>query len=252
MGSGFEMVELGSGSAEKTRLLIAAALQMQTELHYRPIDISSDALITSASPLLADFPGLQIDSYAADYVTGLHEMATTTEADTHPRLVIWLGSSVGNFDRPGAAEFLRLLHAELRSGDALLLGADLRKNKPILDAAYDDSAGVTARFNKNLLVRINAELGGNFPLANFRYLADYEIDTGRVKMSLISTKACTVRIEQLNKDFQFQAGETIETEDSYKYSLAEIDELAAASGFQVADQWLDAEQRFSTNLLMGQ
>ncbi|MBL4770717.1 MAG: L-histidine N(alpha)-methyltransferase [Planctomycetes bacterium] len=251
MGQGFELVELGSGSAEKTRLLIAAALQSQTELHYRPIDISRDAIATSAVDLLADFPGLHIDGYASDYVTALHDLSASTDAKAGPRLILWLGSSVGNFDRPGAADFLRLLRAELRPCDALLLGADLRKQKPTLDAAYDDAAGTTARFNKNLLVRINNELGGNFPIEAFRYQANYEVDTGRVKMSLISTEACSVHIEQLDQDFSFEANEAIETEDSYKYSLAEIDTLAEASGFRVVDQWLDSRQRFSTSLLKG-
>jgi L-histidine N-alpha-methyltransferase len=251
MGGEFELVELGSGSAEKTQLLIAAALKRQRTLHYRPIDISREALRDSADGLLAAFPGLHFDGYAADYLCGLHELSSASDADGPARLVLWLGSSIGNFDRAGAGEFLRLLHTELRPQDALLIGVDLRKQKPILDAAYDDAAGITARFNKNILVRINNELGGNFPLDQFEYRADYQIESGRVKMSLRSTAACTVHVTELDKEFVFQADEVIETEDSYKYSLSEIDKAAQTAGFQVSAQWLDAKERFSVSLLKG-
>ncbi len=249
MGGEFELVELGSGSAEKTQLLIAAALERQRGLTYRPIDISQDALHASAKALLAKFPGLRFEGFAADYLAGLHELSSASDADGPPRLVLWLGSSIGNFDRPGAAGFLTQLRSTLRPNDALLLGVDLRKQKPTLDAAYGDAAGVTARFNKNLLVRINNELGGNFPIDQFQYLADYEVDTGRVKMILRATQACTVHVSALNRSFDFHPGETIETEDSHKYSLAEIDQTAQAAGFRVTAQWLDSQQRFSTSLL---
>jgi L-histidine Nalpha-methyltransferase len=249
IGAELELVELGSGSAEKTRHLIAAALGQQARLCYRPMDISRAALLSSARRLLDDFPALEIEALVAEYVSGLHELSRTTQECDPPRLLLWLGSSIGNFPRAAAVEFMRHLRGELRDCDAMLLGADLRKHKSVLDAAYDDAAGVTARFNKNLLVRINRELGGDFDLDSFRYVADYEVDSGRVKMSLVAERDCQVRIAALGRAFDFVRGEAIESEDSYKYSQLELDELALASGFVRQAEWLDSEGRFSSSLL---
>jgi uncharacterized SAM-dependent methyltransferase len=165
------------------------------------------------------------------------------------KLVLWLGSDVGNFHRPDAARFLSEVRALLRPGDRILLGADLRKARATLERAYDDSAGVTARFNLNLLARANAELGGRLDLAQFAHLARYDETKGRIEMHLVSRRAQRVRVEALDLTVDFAAGERIHTADSYKYSLREIEDLARASGFRVERQWLDSLARFAVSRL---
>src|SRR5262249_38407110 len=149
-----------------------------------------------------------------------------------PRLVLWLGSNVGNFSRPEAAHFMRDIGKRLRAGDRFLLGVDLRKDPAAFAAAYDDSAGVTARFNLNLLARINRELDGHFDLADFRHRAVYDASDGRVAMYLVARRAHRVAIDALDLSISFAAGEAIHTEDSYKYDQGEIEALARAAGLR--------------------
>jgi uncharacterized SAM-dependent methyltransferase len=163
--------------------------------------------------------------------------------------VLWLGSNVGNFDRPRAADFLRRVRADLTGRDRLLLGVDLRKERAVQERAYDDAQGETARFNLNLLARINRELGGHFDLGAFRHRAAYDEDAGRVLMYLVSRAAQSVRIDALDLEVRFAAGEEVHTEDSYKYSPAEIESLAADSGLRLERRWLDEQGRFCVALL---
>ena len=238
------LVELGSGSAEKTRYLIEALIAEHGSLVFDPIDISRSALEAGCQGLLGEFPTLEVRAVAAEYVPGLQLLAEKADTLEAPRLVAWLGSSIGNFHRPDAAAFLAELAGELRVGESLLVGVDMRKQQAVLEAAYDDAAGVTADFIKNLLVRINSELGGNFDTSGFRYRAHYAVEEGRVEMWLISDRACRVEINDLELDLEFAEGEAIHIENSYKYSPEEILTLAQEAGMDVLEQWSDDEDRF--------
>lgn len=239
------LVELGSGSAKKTRTLIQAALGRGAPLRYVPIDISRSILVDSSRALLEDHPSLEITAIAAEYRAGLRWLRRRRE----PKLLLWLGSNVGNFNRADAARFLRGVRATMSPSDRLVLGVDLRKSRAALEAAYDDSAGVTARFNLNLLARINRELGGRFALRSFAHRARWNDRLGRVEIRLESRRAQTVRIDALGLDVRFAAGERIYTESSYKYSFVELERLARAASFVIEARWLDRARRFSVNLL---
>jgi dimethylhistidine N-methyltransferase len=240
------LVELGSGSSVKTRLLIEAFRRRHGALRYVPIDISPSILAESARSLRQEYPGLELVAVAAEYEEGLRRI---THGRDRARLILWLGSNVGNFERSDAAAFLARVRAMMRPADRLLMGVDLRKPPAVLEAAYDDAQGVTARFNMNILARINRELGGQFDPGSFRHLARYDEEEGRVEMHLESLRPQRVQICELGQTFSFAPGETIHTENSYKYSLSEIDALAGAAGLQVAARWLDSCSRFSANLL---
>ena len=242
------LVELGSGSAEKTQLLIEAFLAKQDEVVFLPIDISRSALEASASQLLADHPSLSIVAVEGDYVRALEAISPR---DHGPRLILWLGSSIGNLGRDEAAEFLSELRSDLSPEDRLLVGIDLRKDRETLEKAYDDSQGVTARFNLNLLDRINRELGGSFDTELFEHRATWQEEPGRVKSDLVSLQAQTVKIVGLDLVVEFDEGEAIHTEYSYKYSTDEIDSLAAEALLSRERTWLDAEGRFSVSLFAG-
>ncbi|MDT7807726.1 MAG: hypothetical protein QOJ70_1539 [Acidobacteriota bacterium] len=241
------LIELGSGSASKTRRIIDALLERQGRLTYVPVDISTAALEASARALLGDYAGLRVAAYAADYDAALPRLGAELE-DGARALVLFLGSNIGNFDRGEARAFLGRLRGVLRAGDRVLLGADLKKDAATLEAAYDDALGVTAAFNLNLLARINRELNANFRLRDFRHVALYNEAEGRVEMHLESTREQNVRIGALNLDLTFDAGERMHTENSYKYSLDELTALAAETGFERTHTWLDAAERFSSNL----
>lgn len=241
------LIEMGSGSASKTRLIIEALLRRQNELLFMPVDISATALESSSRILLQSYPRLSIEAYAADYFAALAELAK--EQRTHT-LALFLGSNISNFDAEEALKFLRALRRVLNEGDALLLGADLKKDKAVLEAAYNDALGVTAAFNLNVLARINRELGGDFDLRAFAHRAVYNQDVGRVEIYIESNREQTVTIGKLDLQVEFAAGEQIHTENSYKYDLADIRKLAAATGFTLAQTWQDQKQQFSSNLLL--
>ena len=252
------LLELGGGSGEKTRRLIEAVLRRQSALRFRFVDISAAALTRAARVLLQTYSRLRIDAYAADYDTALAALAAEPPADaeaddgeTHT-LAIFLGSNIGNFDRTEAADFLRRLRGVLRLGDALLIGADLRPNarktEAQLVAAYNDALGVTAAFNRNVLARINRELGANFDPRLFDHVALYDEAAARMEMHLESTRAQVVCIDALDLEISFAAGERIHTESSHKYDAGSLDALAAAAGFCRERMWTDAGERFSSNL----
>ncbi len=243
------LVELGSGSAMKTRLLIEALLDKQETLRFTPIDISRTALEGSLNELLDSYPNLEIVAVAAEYQEGV---AALKWENSGPELILWLGSSIGNLTRLEAALFLENLRGEMSKEDRLLVGVDLRKSREVLEPAYDDAAGVTAKFNRNVLARVNTELGGNFDLQGFDHLAHYNEEEGRIEMHLVSVRDQKVTIEDLGLDVDFREGERIHTENSYKYSLEEIDLLAKNADLRVEGQWFDQDQRFSLNLMAGQ
>jgi dimethylhistidine N-methyltransferase len=239
------LYELGSGSARKTRRLIEAFLERSPKLDYAPIDISRSMLEKSSRELLESYAGLEIHALAAEYESAGRFLA----ADDRPKLVLWLGSNVGNLDRRESARFLARLADGLSSRDRLLVGVDLRKPKAILERAYDDSHGVTAKFNLNLLARINRELGGRFDLGRFRHVAFYDENEGRIEMHLESVEHHSVAIEALGMDVEFARGERIHTESSYKYALSEIEQLCRAAHLEVERGWTDSRAFFGLHLI---
>jgi L-histidine N-alpha-methyltransferase len=240
------IVEFGSGSSSKTRHLLSALLRRQRKLHYVPIDICSIILQETSLALLREFPDLQITALAMEYHDGLRHLKVM---EKQPQLILWLGSNVGNFHRPEAATFLRDVRALMAAEDRLLMGVDLRKDRAILEPAYDDAAGVTAEFNLNILARINRELKGDFDLDTFRHRAIYNEEAGRIEMYLVSTRRQSVAVRALELTVEFGEAEAIHTENSYKYSLAEIDALGSAAGFRISEQWFDSQRRFCLSLL---
>ena len=241
------LVEMGSGSASKTRLVIEALLGRQPQLLFMPVDISASALESSSRILLQSYPRLAIEAYAADYFAGLAELGKKPRKRT---LALFLGSNISNFDRDEALRFLRALRSVLHKGDALLLGADLKKDPAILEAAYNDALGVTSAFNLNVLARINRELGGTFDLRAFKHRAFYNEALGRIEIYIESLFNQRVRIEKLELEVDFTVGELIHTENSYKYDMNGIAQLAAETGFERSHTWFDSQERFSSNLLL--
>lgn len=240
------VVELGSGSAEKTRYLIEAMLRRQPTLHYLPIDISDASLERSSLELLHLYSNLRITAYAADYFTALQSLI---EADENERTIaLFLGSNIGNFNSAESLNFLREVRKVLRAEDGLLIGVDLKKSTDVLIPAYDDALGVTAAFNRNLLVRINRELAANFEINKFQHRAIYNEELGRVEAHLVSTEKQLVRINALDLEIRFEQGETIHTENSYKFDLAQLAALAETTGFSLEKSWFDRARRFSFNL----
>jgi L-histidine N-alpha-methyltransferase len=245
------LLELGSGSAEKTRYLIEALLSKQPQLHYLPVDISDSSLELASQRLLRLYPGLRITAFAADYFTALQALASRVPADHKCRTVaVFLGSNIGNFGRDQSREFLRAVRKLLHPQDALLLGADLKKPTEILIPAYDDSLGVTAAFNLNLLARINRELDGNFDVKKFKHSATYNEELGRIEMHLVSNEQQVVRIRAIDLEANFEKGETIRTEDSYKFDRDQLSVLARDTGFSLAKTWYDSARLFSFNLFV--
>lgn len=241
-----ELVELGSGSAVKTRLLIDAIFERQPTLTYHPVDISADAVTESSLALAGAYDRLKIIAYASDYFPLLREKRLVTHSRV---LALFLGSNIGNFEPDEARELLRLLATARHPGDGLLVGYDLKKDPSILELAYDDPTGVTAAFNKNLLGRMNRELGADFELAAFRFRARWNEERGAVQSFLVSERAQRVRIPAAGLTVDFAAGETIHTESSYKFTREEIVALAASCGYAEKKTYTDAAGRYALSLL---
>lgn len=240
-GKDASLVEFGSGSSVKTRLLLESLPDLRC---YVPIDISGEHLQAAAARLAADF-ALPIIPVHADYT------AAFTLPDAVPaegRVGFFPGSTIGNFDPPAAVRFLQQARKLLGPGSRFLVGADLQKDPQRLIAAYDDAEGVTAAFNLNLLRRINRELGGDVDLAAFRHEARYDRERGRIEMHLVSLTDQQIRVA--GQRFDFAAGESIHTENSYKYTLASFAELARQGGWRSAAQWIDPEGLFSLHGLV--
>lgn len=244
-----DFLELGSGSAVKTRLLIGEALRVQGRLRYSPVDISTEALQSSSLALVEAYPELSVRAYAGDYFDVLASSALQFERRV---LAMFMGSNIGNYEPSEAARLLSLLANALRPGDGLLLGTDLKKDRATLELAYDDPVGVTAAFNKNLLERINARLDGNFDLRNFRHVACYDARRGSVDSFLEARRAARVMLRSIDLRVSFAACERIHTESSYKFTDDEVAELASATGFRLRSTWHDRARRFSVHLLVRQ
>ena len=240
VGNNAELVELGSGASRKTRLLLSA---FDTPALYVPVDISADYMMDVAAKLRGEYPALNVEPVVADFIAPF-ELPVKSERGS--RLLFFPGSTIGNLHRSEAAEFLRSL-ARTSDADYFVIGVDLKKDPAILEAAYDDAAGVTAAFNLNLLRRINRELGANFDLVQFEHKAIYNEGEGRVEMHMVSRTAQNVFVG--DSEFEFGKGETIHSENSYKYGLDEFADMAKAAGWQSEQFWTDPDTLFAVFLL---
>jgi L-histidine N-alpha-methyltransferase len=241
------VAEMGSGSGKKTRWILEALARRQPTAYY-PIEISHTALEQCAKEL-GRMDRVSLVGFEQPYLEGLLSVAAGRRTGER-LLVLFLGSTIGNFDRPAADRFLAEVRHRLNRGDALLLGTDLEKPLPQLIAAYDDALGVTASFNLNLLARINRELDADFDLGAFRHRIRWEPSERRVEMHLLSLRQQTVAIPGAACSVSLAEGETIWTESSYKYRLEDVDAMARRSGFRLEAQWVDAEWPFAQSLLI--
>lgn len=247
LGNPLEFIELGSGSAVKTRIVIEEALRAQGSVRYCPIDISQEALRASAQSLVEAYPNLSVCAYAGDYFSVL---GTPLLERPERVMVMFMGSNIGNYEPADARALVAGIARTLKPGDGLLMGMDLRKDARTLVSAYSDAAGVTAAFNKNLLSRINRELGGNFDARRFSHVARYDEQLGRVGSYLEAADAHAVRVEELNLEISFAAGEAIHTESAYKFTMEQIAELGRAAGLRLARTWKDRSAAFTVNLFV--
>jgi dimethylhistidine N-methyltransferase len=240
------VAELGSGTGRKTRWILDALASRQTT-HYFPIDISETALAKCAT-VLGRLPAVRFEAIHADYLAGLANVAAQRRS-AHHLLVLFLGSTIGNFEPDAARSFLREVRRTLKPGDALLLGTDRVKPAPTLIRAYDDPLGVTAAFDRNLLTRMNRDLGASFDLSLFRHEARWREAERRIEMHLVAKRAHEVAIPALDLRVAFKDGESIWTESSYKFEKDDVAKLAKAAGFEVAAEWVDEEWPFAETLL---
>jgi L-histidine Nalpha-methyltransferase len=240
------LVELGAGSSEKTRLLLSALQSAGTLRGFVPVDVSESALSAAGDALAAEYPGLIVHSVVADFGVDLGIPASTDGGVT--RLVAFLGSTIGNMVPAERASFLRRVREQLTPGDTFLLGTDLVKDPAVLVAAYDDSAGVTAAFNKNVLAVLNAELGADFDLDAFEHVAVWDAEHEWIEMRLRATSAQTVRVRDLGLTVSFAAGEEMRTEVSAKFRAAGVRAELAAAGLEMRSWWTDPAGQFGLSL----
>jgi L-histidine Nalpha-methyltransferase len=244
-GNALRLVELGAGSAEKTRLLLSAAVQRQDTVFYEPVDVSASALIEAQMRIEEEIPGVLVCPRVADYT---HELDLDSTLPTERRLVLYIGSSIGNFEPGESLLLLERVRAALDPGDGLLLGVDLVKEQSVLQAAYDDQAGVTAAFNRNLLVRLNRELDADFNPESFAHRAIWNAEKSRMEMHLVSETKQTVWLPAIDLRVEFAAGESIHTENSYKYRPGDAEALVARAGFAPEATWTDERGWFAVCL----
>lgn len=245
VGQDVLLIEFGSGSSKKTRLVIEALIAKQQQLTYVPIDISAEFLNETAKTLEQTYARLTVKPLTMEYGAAMEALPS----HTGPRLFLFLGSNIGNFEKEEAVSFLTNLRKRMHPADRLQLGLDLAKDRSIVEPAYNDSEGVTETFNKNVLKRINLELGGQFELDCFEHRAPYIEEEMRIEMRLVSRRNQVVSIGALNKSFAFRAGEFIHTENSHKYKLEQFETLAQQSGLAVCGAWYDSRHWFAELLL---
>jgi dimethylhistidine N-methyltransferase len=243
------IVELGAGSAGKTCLLLKAAADMQQTVLYEPVDVSASALDAARERIECEIAGVTVAPRVMDYTHGDgNRLHLGPENCRERRLVLYIGSSIGNFEPHQAKKLLRRVRAGLGAGDSILLGVDLVKDEATLLAAYDDAAGVTAAFNRNLLVRLNRELDAEFDPAAFAHRAVWNSTASRIEMHLMSRAAQEVRVGALDLTVDFAAGESIHTENSYKYRPGQVETLLAEAGFRAEATWTDPRGWFAVCL----
>ena len=244
VGPDSTIVELGAGTAAKTCTLLRAFANRQMRVNYFPVDISWAALAEARERVSKESPQTYVRPVVADFSDGFGCLRDIPGR----KLVLYLGSSIGNFEISAAVDMLRSVHNELNSGDTLLLGTDLVKDSAILVPAYDDAQNVTAEFNKNILRRINRELGADFDIDSFRHVARWNAKQSRMEMHLESLQLQTVDLRSLNLRVKLANGERIHTENSYKYTLASVREMLNAARFSLGKTWLDRKKWFALHL----
>ena len=247
-GRDLSIIELGAGTATKTGLLLDAAVAQQGSVTYYPIDVSETALEEARTRLESEMPEVTVAPIVGDYTEGMRQNKAAGLAAAGRRLVLYIGSSIGNFSPADAVEVLRGVRAQLLPGDNLLLGTDMVKDTGMLLAAYDDAAGVTARFNMNVLVRINRELDAGFDPQLFRHQARWNEQHSRIEMHLESLLAQKVAVRALDLEVRFGLGETIHTENSYKFTDQRVVAMLTRAGFKLRQQWSDANKWFTVYL----
>jgi L-histidine Nalpha-methyltransferase len=238
------VVELGAGSASKTLTLLRAVIARQGDTLYLPVDVSEAALELASKNVRAELPQIEVQPVCSEFT---HEKDLDLPSSGR-RLALYIGSSIGNFDPHDAVELLRWLRTQLQPGDALLLGTDMVKDVAPLLSAYNDSAGVTANFNKNILARLNRELGANFALDAFEHRAIWNPAQSRIEMHLDSQCNQMVHVERLHRNFGFKRGESIHTENSYKFSPEQIEDMLQKSGYVLEQSWYDDKRWFGVHL----
>lgn len=243
--SELDIVDLGAGDGRKTNIVLEAALTQVDDVRYVPIDISEAAMDGLVKTTREKFPKLKLGGIVGEYFDGLHWLGNQ---DSRRNLVLFLGSNIGNFNKVQARVFLRQLWEALNDGDQVLIGFDLKKDIELLLAAYNDREGVTAAFNKNLLKRINRELGADFDLSAYRHFATYDVFSGAMESYIVSLKHQTVTIKELRSTFEFDEWEPIHTEYSYKYLQKDIEDLAGSTGFRIVEQYYDNNGWFTDSL----
>jgi L-histidine Nalpha-methyltransferase len=241
-----QIAELGPGNGLKSRIVLETALRSYPRVQYRPIDISREALADLSRRLVAEYDRLTVTACYGDYVQILRSRSLRAEL---PVLLLFLGSSIGNYAPAEAIALMSTIARALQPHDAVLLGVDLKKSRSVLELAYDDPGGVTAAFNRNILARINRELGGSLDLRRFKFVARYDEKRGCIDAFQESLDAQRARIDALRLDVSFDRGERIHTESSYKYDPQEVYDLARSCGFTVTGAWTDDEHRFFSALL---
>ena len=243
-GPDLSLLELGAGTASKTRLLIRAALDRQPKVDFYPIDVSRSALGEAVASLNGDFPGLRVVPVVDDYSRGLGQLSKLPGR----KLLLYLGSSIGNFEPMQAGAMLRMMRSTLNPGDALLLGTDMVKPPEILIPAYNDPQGVTEAFNKNMLAHINRELDANFNLDAFTHIAFWNPECSRMEIHLESTRPQVVHLRQLGMRIHLSKGERIHTENSYKFTQPIVDAILDMAGFVREQTWMDEKGWFALHL----
>lgn len=241
----FDLVELGAGDGTKTAILIGNFLKHNAAITYSPIDISQEALDALTEKFTAKFPSLKMNTLNGDYFRVLKSLKNDNSGR---KVLLFLGSNIGNFSRDQSVAFFSSLRAVMSANDLLFVGFDLQKDPHVIARAYDDEAGVTAKFNLNLLTRINRELGGNFDIDKFTHYANYRPTEGAARSFLISRQRQSVRISALGRDFEFDAWEPVFMEISQKYSMNMIERLAAESGFQIKQNFFDSRNYYCDSL----
>jgi len=238
------IIELGAGTATKTGILLSTAVRQQGSVVYYAVDVSSSALQEAKRNIEENIAGVSVETHVADYTEGLGAI----DAGTARKLVLYIGSSIGNFEPPAALELLRDVRAQLRPGDRLLLGVDMVKELPALLAAYDDAKGITAAFNRNVLMRINRELGANFHPQCFRHKVRWNGELSRIEMHLESLIRQNISIPGIGLEVSLKRGETIHTENSYKFTSERLVQMLTRSGFRLQQRWTDEKKWFSVAL----
>ena len=241
----FNLYELGAGDGTKTKLLLKELLKQKYQFEYRPIDISANALAQLSTSLTNELPNVSVQPIQGTYFDSLKEMGQTQEKK---KVILFLGSNIGNLNHKLAVEFLMNIAHILNKDDLFFMGMDQKKHPRTILNAYSDPSGITAAFNKNVLTRINNELGGNFNLDNFIHWESYNPETGTAKSYLVSKIAQEVTIDILEQSFEFDAWETIHTEISQKYDDAMVYQMAEDAGLRVVNQFTDANSTFKNYL----